>query len=272
MEEIRQLNNLCGIDVGCTNIKMAAVIDEKLIVRRVSSGDDFSRDSLIKVISDFYNSFDYDFSGLGIAFSGCTVDGYAVCHTSLPCLEYLSANDFSHLSGNVRLINDSNAATRAGTVEYPDSKVLLGITSGTGIGCGIYANGSLFTGSSGFAGEIYGNPVLDDALNSTKVGKLCSGSKILNQMNPKADADTNISIIDDASQYMGATLVSLIHSFNPDVVYCSGGGFNFAGFLDLTKQFIENHAYPHFLKNLTIARSSFDPYSGCIGAMKCLCP
>ena len=75
----------------------------------------------------------------------------------------------------------------------------------------------LFTGSSGFAGEIYGNPVLDDALNSTKVGKLCSGSKILNQMNPKADADTNISIIDDASQYMGATLVSLIHSFNPDV-------------------------------------------------------
>ena len=31
MEEIRQLNNLCGIDVGCTNIKMAAVIDEKLI-------------------------------------------------------------------------------------------------------------------------------------------------------------------------------------------------------------------------------------------------
>lgn len=270
MEEIRQLNNLCGIDVGCTNVKMAAVIDGKLHSRRIPSGDDFSRDSLIRAISEFYRSFNYDFSGLGIAFSGCTFDGYTVCHTSLPCLEYLSANDFGHLNSNVRFINDSNATALAGTLEFPDSKVLLGITNGSGIGCGITIGGKLFTGGSGLAGEIYGNPVLDDALLPTKVGKFCSGSKMLKRMNADPDVEKNIAIIDSASQYMGATMVSLIHSFNPDVVYCSGGGFSFAGYLDLTKQFIEKYAYPHFLTNLTIAHSSFDPYSGCIGAMQFL--
>lgn len=272
MVEIRQLNNLCGIDVGCTNVKMAAVIDGNLVSRRIASGDDFSRESLIEEISRFYESFSYDFDGLGIAFSGCTVDGFAVCHTSLPCLEYLSADDFKHLCSNVRLINDSNATALAGTLEFPDAKVLLGITNGTGIGCGVVINGELFAGGTGFAGEIYGNPVLDDALNPTKVGKLCSGSKILKRMTEDLDAEKNIRIIDSASQYMGATLVSLIHSFNPNVVYCSGGGFSFAGYFDLTKDFIEKHAYSRFLKDFTMTTSTFDPYSGCIGAMRFVRP
>lgn len=271
MEEIRQLNNLCGIDVGCTNVKMAAVIDGKLTVRRVSSGDNFSRSELIEEISSFYKSFDNDFLGLGIAFSGCTIDGLTVYHTSLPCLDGLCADFFHHLNHNVRLINDSNATALAGTLEFPDSKVLLGITNGSGIGCGIAINGELFTGSMGLAGEIYGNPVLDDALISTKVGKICSGSKMLKRMHENPDTEKSIAIIDSAAKYMGTTLVSLIHSFNPDVVYCSGGGFSFAGYLDLTKQFVEKHAYPHFLNNLTIVPSSFDPYSGCIGAMKLMC-
>lgn len=270
MEGIKQLSNLCGIDVGCTNVKMAAVVNGELSTRRVRSGDDLSRDTLIKEISSFYKSFDCDFLGLGIAFSGCTTDGHTVCHTSLPCLENLSADDFYHLNSNVHLINDSNATALAGTLEFPNSKVLLGITNGSGIGCGIVINGALFTGSAGLAGEIYGNPVIDDALTSIKVGKICSGSKILKRIHPVSDAEKNISVIDSASQYMGATLVSLIHSFNPDVIYCSGGGFDFAGYFSLTKDFVSKHAYPHFLKNLTIVLSSFDPYSGCIGAMKSL--
>lgn len=270
MERIRQLKNLCGIDVGCTNIKMAAVVDETLHTWKVPSGDNLSHDSLVKEISDFYKSFNYDFEGLGIAFSGCTAQGYAVDHTSLPCLKGLNADNFQHLNKNVRFINDANATALAGLLEFPDSKVLLGITNGSGIGCGVVINGKLFTGGNGLAGEIYGNPVLDSALMPIKVGKLCSGSKILKLFNDETVERSHEEIVKSAAKHMGATLVSLIHSFNPNVIYLAGGGFSFDGYLELTKEFVSEYAYPHFLDNFSMTTSSFGDYSGCIGAMMSL--
>lgn len=158
---IRQLKNLCGIDIGCTNIKMTALKENTLIQKTVPSGDDLSKENLIKIISEFYTSFNFNFKGLGIAFSGCTTDGTHVCDTSLQCLEGLSIYDFVHLNcKNIRLINDANASALAGLLEYPQSNVLISITNGTGIGCGIVINGKLFTGAYGLAGQIYGNPTI----------------------------------------------------------------------------------------------------------------
>lgn len=189
MKGFRQLKNLCGIDVGCTNIKMTAVIGDKSSQISlpsgvsISSGDDFTKEELIREISKFYMSFGCDFEGLGIAFSGCTSDGLRVCDTSLRCLENLSVNDFAHLNcKNIKLINDANATALAGLLEYPDAKVLLGITNGTGIGCGIVINGQLFTGANGFAGQIYGNPTVDSNGEIVKNGKICSGSKVLKKI------------------------------------------------------------------------------------------
>lgn len=232
---IMQSNNLCGIDIGCTNIKMAAIVNGIVYKRIIPSGDTLSQDSLIQAITTFYRSFNYDFDGLGIAFSGCTTNGYNIYHTTLPCLDNLAVKDFYHLTKNVLLINDSNAMALAGLLEYPNAKVLLGITNGTGIGLGITINGKLFTGGNGLAGEIYGNPIFDCNTDPIKVGKLCSGSKILKIINCTS-TDTNI--ITTASNYMGSVLVSLIHVFNPNVIYFSGGGFNFPDYLDLTIEFV----------------------------------
>lgn len=267
-----QLNNLCGIDVGCTNIKMTAIINGKQINSTIPSGDNFSRNELISNISDFYLSFNNQFSGLGIAFSGCTNDNLHVCRTTLPCLNNLSAEDFSHLNcPKVRLINDANATALAGTIEYSNSKVLIGITNGTGIGCGITINGKLFTGANGLAGEIYGNPTILPNGEITKIGRICSGSKILQKLiNHNSNEQTDQTILQEASIYLGSLVVSLIHSYNPDVIYFSGGGFKFPGFLELIKDFVYKHSYPQFLTNLKIVTTSYSTHSGCLGAMKFL--
>lgn len=265
------LNNLCGIDVGCTNIKMTAIVDNVPIYKSIPSGDDFTREQLVNAISDFYLSFDNKFSGLGIAFSGCTTDGQSVCKTTLKCLNNLCVDDFSHLQcPKVRFLNDANASALAGLLEYPDSQVLVSITNGTGIGCGIAINGNLFTGSNGLAGEIYGNPIILPDGNFSKVGKFCSGSKILKKITNPDSEFRKEEIIKEASPYMGCVLVSLIHSYNPDVIYFSGGGFNYPGYLEQTLDFVYEHTYPQFLKNLTFAHSTFSTYSGCFGAMKYL--
>lgn len=173
-----QLNNLCGIDVGGTNIKMTAIVNGKQTTSTIPCSKMLTHFDLVETISNFYLSFDNKFSGLGIAVSG-TTDGFSICRTSHLHLHNLSVDDFSHLQcPKVRLINDANAVALAGTLEYPDSKVLIGITSGTGIGCGVTINGKLFTGANGFAGEVHGNPIVLHDYKAIKVGKLCSGSKI----------------------------------------------------------------------------------------------
>ena len=224
------MQNFCGIDIGCTNIKMLALVNKVVIKRTVPSGDNLSRDELINIIENFCNSYKINFDGIGIAFSGCTKDNKKVYSTPLNCLQDLSVDDFSNFSKNVFLINDSNAATLAGMLQYPRTKVLVGITNGTGIGLGVAIDGKLFTGANGLLGEIYGNPVLlDNGHNVKKIGQIISGSKILNEITET----NNTEIIHEAAKYLGTLLVPVIHFYNPNVIYFSGGGFSFIGFLSI---------------------------------------
>lgn len=263
-----QLNNFCGIDIGCTNIKMVASFNNNICKKSISSGDNFTQKELLESIYDFYLSHNHNFSGLGIAFSGCTSDCLKVDQTTLQCLQGLSISDFSGLNCKIiRFINDSNATTLAGTIEFPNAKTLVGLTNGTGIGCGIAINSSLFTGSHGFLGEIYGNPIVDDK-NITKIGKLCSGSKILKNLNQFQAISHQQDVISKASIYLGTLLVDIIHFYNPDIIYFSGGGFSYPSFLDSAITFAKQHAYKHLVENLKFKQSRFKNYAGCYGAMK----
>lgn len=261
--------NLCGIDVGCTNIKMMAVINNTPISKTIPSGDDFTREQLVDAIKNFSLSFNINFDGIGIAFSGCTSDSYRVEHTTLPCLQDFSVSDLTNLNcKNIKLINDSNAATLAGTIEFPNSKVLVGITNGTGIGCGVSIQGKLFTGSNGFLGEIYGNPIFDENGNVTKIGRICSGSKILKKLNNTTFETDKKEIISQASMYLGILLVQVINFYNPDVIYFSGGGFKFNALLDDAIEFAKENSYPHLSRNIIFTKSTCQNYAGCVGAMK----
>ena len=63
-------------------------------------------------------------------------------------------------------------------------------------------------------------------------------------------------------------MADIIHLYNPDVIYLSGGAFSFNNFLDNSIEICKQNVYPHFLSNLIFAKTCFDGYSGCIGAMK----
>lgn len=266
-----QFNNFCGIDIGCTNIKMVAMLNNTTIYKTIPSGDNMTRKQLINVIKDFYLSFNNKFNGLGIAFSGCTSDAIRVSHTTLPCLLNFSVTDLADLNCNhISLINDANATTLAGTIEYPNAKVLVGITNGTGIGCGVSINDNLFTGSNGFLGEIYGNPIFDKKGHITKIGKICSGSKILKQLNNATSEVAKKAIINEASEYLGILFSQIINFYNPDVIYLSGGGYSFDNLLPKAIEYSKEYSYSHLSKNIVFAKSTYQSYAGCIGAIKCV--
>lgn len=271
MEKFRSLNNFCGVDVGGTNIKMTAVLGDCPVQKTVPSGPNRTKQELIEVISSFYQSFDCDFEGLGIAFTGITTDGLQVKMSSKQSLKGLCVSDFEHLHcKKVRLINDANATALAGAVEYPDSKVLIGITCGTGLGCGIVINGRLFTGANGLAGEIHGNPAILTSNGVIKNGRICSGSQIWGKIHSGEEDVNQEKIIKEASCYFGMQIVSFVHLLNPDVIYLSGGGFLFPGYVESIREFVYKHAEQFMTKNLKIVRTNYETYSGCIGAMRYL--
>lgn len=262
-------DNLCGIDVGCTNVKMMAIVNGEQVKEQIPSGDNFTREELISAIHKFYTSHSSysQLNGLGIAFSGGTSDFKKVDFTSLKCLENLSASDFSSLTPNVKFINDSNATALAGLFEYPDAKVLAAITNGTGIGCGICINGELFTGSNGYAGEIHGNPIITANNEFVKTGKICSGSVILEKLNKAHSDEERAEIIEASAKQFGALVTSVVRTLNPDVVYFAGGAFKFPNFLKKSIEFCKKTTSSPLLKNLSFEHSKYGSYSGCIGAM-----
>ena len=82
------MQNFCGIDIGCTNIKLVAIVNNTPTFKSTPSGDNLSREELIKIIHDFCLSFNCKFDGLGIAFSGCTKNSKVVDTTTLKCAKH----------------------------------------------------------------------------------------------------------------------------------------------------------------------------------------
>ena len=261
-------NNFIGIDIGCTNIKLMASLKSGHVSCNICSSSDITNVAdLREVVFDFMNSFNDTFDGIGIAFSGITMDGYSVEKTTIPALENFKTSDLAiyHLDSNhIKLFNDSNAATIAGTIEYPKAKVLVGITNGTGIGLGLAINGSLFTGSSGALGEIYGSYTVTEENKLEKIGRIVSGSKI--QSSPDSYSYFKYSL-----NYWNSLLSQIITFYNPDVVYFSGGGFNHhPEIMEYTYEFVKENCYPALTKNLTFAKSRYGNFAGCHGAIKLL--
>ena len=75
-------------------------------------------------------------------------------------------------------------------------------------------------------------------------------------------------ILQEASINLGNLLISIIHLYNPDVLYFSGGGFSLENLLEDSITYAKQLVYPDFLVNLTFVNSSYHDFAGCFGAIK----
>lgn len=263
-------NNYCGIDIGCSNMKFYANISGRKVFNKTPTGDTLTQKVLISKIINFISNLEkcgYQFDGIGIAFPGNTMDSITVDRASLPCLKGFNVQMLEkYIECNfIRLLNNANAATLAGLTEFPDSKVLVGISNGTSIGMGVAINGELFTGANGLVGDIYGNMTIDSEGQLTKIGRLCSGSKVFKKM--EENEEEHREILSEAAMYLGLVLVDAIHFYNPDVIYFTGGGYKL-GYTGAAIDFAKSNAYPNFLKNLKFVKSNNRDFAGAIGALK----
>ena len=164
------------------------------------------------------------------------------------------------------LVQDSRAAAWG---EYlfgggREKNCVVCITIGTGIGCGIVANGKILNGALGYAGEIGHIPVAENGRKcgcgkcgcvekySAGGGLDITAAEILGDGKTAADLfdaakygnKQAVNAVNDAVHLLGNVLVSVINTISPDCVLLSGG---LSEQVDLYAkpiiEYIKNHCY-----------------------------
>ncbi|HEY6182756.1 MAG TPA: ROK family protein [Terriglobales bacterium] len=156
-----------GVDLGGTNLRIAAVDSEGNLLQKLTVGAQISRgrdhviEEMCKAIQSLSGGFKekYSLTGVGIGVPGIIEKktGRVIKSPNLPdWLNYPVKEEIERrLQSMVILENDANSAALG---EYwlgaaRDAEAMIIITLGTGVGGGIIMNGDIWEGMTGMAGE-----------------------------------------------------------------------------------------------------------------------
>jgi len=165
-----------GVDLGGTNLRVAAVDDSGKLLEKVTSGTEVAkgRDHVINEMTTVILDLEKKFRASGkLAGIGVGVPGIIDMRTgmlrespNLPGWEDYPVKDAieRRLNAPVILENDANAAAfgESWLGAARDAESMCMLTLGTGVGGGIVLNGEVWRGMAGMAGEL-GHITVDPA-------------------------------------------------------------------------------------------------------------
>ena len=247
-----------GVDLGGTNLRVAAIDESGVILHRVSmpanylAGPDRIIDQIVSIVAEVRAETGLtSLRGVGIGVPGF-IDmktGVVVGSANLPGFEGFPVRDEiqKHLNTSIILENDANAAALgemwmgAGR-SYKD---LILLTLGTGIGGGIVLDGRVFHGALGMAGEFghmtvfpEGNPCgcgnygcLEKHASATAIAAMGRMMHFGPEINTAADVfalaeqgnPRAIMVFEAMGRALGIALANLINVFNLPLYLISGG-------------------------------------------------
>jgi glucokinase-like ROK family protein len=313
-----QRNYVIGIDLGATAIRgvlsdlNGSFLEEIKIITRLDSGFDEIMDDVANLIGELAASKKKSgrsvIYGVGIAVAGL-IDMKQNIVAYSPVFDWKNVDIISALEKKVDIPVIFDNVTRLmalGGLCYGKgqrSANFICVNVGYGIGSGIIVNGSLLTGSHGFAGE-FGHMTIEkdsdiqcsckkygclEALASGKAialtaqSRLARGQKsILNEL---CDSDISavtakmvaeaankgdelaLNVFKRAIEYIGIGIANLVNLFNPEMIVI-GGGVSMAGdiFFDTVKEVVGKHVMPSGKGELEIYPVAYGENAALMGA------
>lgn len=134
---------------------------------------------------------------------------------------------------------------------------MVGITLGTGLGCGVVINGKLYRGANGAAGEIGSLPYLDSDVEhycgSMFFSRFCHKTALqLYGLAKNGDAES-IEKWHEFGCHMGNMVKMVMFAYDPDAIYFGGGiSQAFSLFEQSMNEVIKSFPYPKSTKLLQI--------------------
>jgi glucokinase len=304
------------VDAGGTKVLMAVVQpDGEILSRRyyLTEAERGVRAVINKLSSDINKSIDAARSegtepiGIGIGIAGVLdVDkGLVTSSPNLPGWRNIPIRDTIAARSDLPtyIINDASAAAlgeyRFGAGKGCDS--MLYMTVSTGIGGGIIANGELYTGVDGCAGEFGHMTIVPDGpqchcgnfgcLEALASGWAIAKEAITRIRNGENSYITEVvggrieditaeaiaaaarkndqlacEIVDKAASYLGIGLANLVNIFNPELIVI-GGGLSKMGDMLLrpARRIIKERAFKLPAKTVHVVRAHLGGNAGIVG-------
>jgi glucokinase len=243
-----------GLDVGGTTIKAGLVDDAGKVLqshRAVTVIDDLRRliSTLTELIHGFQKSFPIEAVGIGVPGLRSSKTGAIEISPNIPALHHVNLEklvaDQVHLP--VVSENDANAGAYAEAQSGAGAgcRHMVYLTLGTGLGSGIVLNGRLYTGTSGYGGEL-GHTIIDPHGRLCGCGRrgcletMVSGTGIvataLERMKPEGAQTAEMVfeaatrgdavarwVFEETGKWLGIACANLINLLNPEVIVVAGG-------------------------------------------------
>ncbi len=250
-----------GVDIGGSHISAAAVENGKVICKEEAaipgSRKEFF-DALFGIISRMNPE---NAKSIGIGVPAPVFEGKIA---EVQNLKFLSGANLKNIvEKKFKVIcfveNDANAFALAESI-YWNKPNLVGITLGTGLGCGIIINGRIYSGASGAAGEIsripFGKTKLEDTANTRFIKKeFGKTGKELFELAKKGDKKA-LASWEIYGKSLGKALSAVIDTLNPEIIVLGGKIANAYPFFSKSmNEEIKKHVFAEAFRKLKIKKT-----------------
>jgi len=184
--------------------------------------------------------------------------------------------------------NDANCmAVGEHTVQPVDRRQSIMVKTGTAIGAGVIADGRLYRGGTGAAGEIThvrveaAHDIPCSCGNTGCLETVASGAALVRILRERglhvartedvvrlaSDADPEATrAVRQAGRYLGQVLAANVNFFNPDAVYLGGILSTLEPFVAAVRSQLYEGCHPLVTEHLVIERASLGADAGLVGA------
>ncbi|MYL53966.1 ROK family protein [Pontibacillus yanchengensis] len=290
------MQQVIGIDLGGTNLRVAVVNEDGTLVKETSTPTDSDRgpeaiiEDMIRFITDFQVEFP-GITGVGIGSPGPldAETGVILNPPNLPGWKHVPLTKQIREAVNlpVFLENDANVAALAEATSGAGvgHESVYYITWSTGIGGGFVLKGKLQPGSAGYAGEI-GNMIvqpggtqyatlnpgaLEAVASGTAIGLegkrqlgIDGGAEVVFNLANKGNTEAK-RIIDDAMDYLAIGIANITFALDPSL-FILGGGVMQAGDELLTSLHEKVHSILYEGQKVEMKKATLGGKAGVIGA------
>jgi glucokinase len=226
--------NVIGIDVGGTKIRIGKISESKLINEILLStlAHRLEDDIISDIIQGIGMVIDVNTVGIGIGVPGLVDEEKGIIYNphNIPSWKevHLKEKIEAHFGLSVRLSNDANCFALGEKVFGMGKKYhnFVGLCLGTGVGAGIIINDKLYSGVLSMSGEFGGVPYLKHDYEYYCSGKFftqCHGITGQEVFERAMSADINaIKIFDEYGMHLGKLIQTILLTLGPEAIVLGG--------------------------------------------------
>ncbi len=223
-----------GLDIGGTKISSGLNNNGTIYARKeIKTPYNSTQEEILATIADHIAEYHaYDLSGIGIGIPGLVDAQKGIVYNlaNIPSFKKVNLKDYleERFKVPVFINNDANCFT-LGAYKYGPAqhhRHVVGITLGTGIGTGVIANSSLYTGHVCGAGEWGGVPYLDKTFEdycSNKFFKSAEGASAKKLAKSASNKDQEaLLLFEKFGENLGMLINSILFTFSPEAIVLGG--------------------------------------------------